>query len=100
MKKILIISYNYPPDNAPAAQRPAAFHKYLETNSIVLTPENAVSALGSEKEIDKDLEENVIRFGSVSILNSNAASIIQKSKGKSLKKRIFNELKIPDKAID
>jgi len=29
-KKILIISYSYPPANVPAAQRPYSFAKYLD----------------------------------------------------------------------
>ena len=97
MNKVLIITYNYPPDNAPAAHRPAAFHKYLSASSVVLTPTNSVSALGSSGSIVDD--ENVIRYGDVSVLSTSVANSVSKASKKSLKRRLFSELKIPDKAI-
>lgn len=97
MNKVLIITYNYPPDNAPAAQRPAAFHKYLETPSVVLTPTNSVSALGASGDVI--IDDTVIRYGDVSVLSTSVANSVSKASKKSLKRRLFSELKIPDKAI-
>lgn len=48
MKKLLMISYSYPPSNAPAAQRAYFFAKYLtEWNKVVITAEKYDSSLGS-----------------------------------------------------
>ena len=99
MTKLLIISYNFPPDNAPAAQRPASFLKYCSTDILVLTPTSTVSALGADTiDIYKD-DPRVIRSGSVSVLRGSMAQGVKGANKKSWKKRIFNELKIPDKSI-
>ncbi len=48
-KNILIVSYSYPPSNAPAAQRPYSLAKYLNKskyNVTVITCSNADSSLG------------------------------------------------------
>jgi len=52
LKKVLIISYSYPPSNAAAAQRPYFLAKYLKQNSfepLVLTSNSTNSSLGNSE---------------------------------------------------
>src|SRR5690606_39089025 len=52
MKKLFIISYSFPPSNAPAAQRPYTIAKYLGRegyNVSVLSCSNQDSSLGLEE---------------------------------------------------
>jgi len=109
-KNVLIISYSYPPSNAPAAQRPYSIAKYLDKNQFnvtVLTCGNADSSLGFNLDFDPELPDvNLIKINS---LVGNGASTLRKSKmdGKrSLKNRLktslFNllsSLVVPDRAI-
>jgi glycosyltransferase involved in cell wall biosynthesis len=58
-QKVVIVSYSYPPSNAPAAQRPYAIAKYLDKQKYevtVLTCANQDSSMGLEKETNVDLE--------------------------------------------
>ncbi len=60
MKKVLIISYSYPPSNAPAVQRPYALAKYLDKSKFevtVITCSNADSSLGYDPNFDETLED-------------------------------------------
>jgi hypothetical protein len=61
MKKVLIISYSYPPSQAPAAQRPFYLAKYLNKEIWevhVVTPKFSDSSMGHDKNIVN--QENVI----------------------------------------
>lgn len=113
MKKVLIISYSYPPSNAPAAQRPYAFAKYLDKTKYmvtVLTCSNQDSSLGFDKTKDirlKDVElvrtKSWIGKGAASFREGGMVSKSEK-KGffKHIKKSIFKTLSsliTPDKAI-
>lgn len=110
MSKVLIVSYSFPPDNVPAAQRPYFMAKYLgELNNevIVLTAENADSSLGKSNWANlKNLK--IVRVkphftnyfnkrnnNSVSLNSNNSPG----SSKKHLKSKIINELLIPDKGI-
>jgi glycosyltransferase involved in cell wall biosynthesis len=109
-KNVLIVSYTYPPANAPAAQRPYSIAKYLDKNQFnvtVLTCGNADSSLGFNLEFDPELPDvNLIKLNS---FVGRGASTLRKSKmdGKrSLKNRLktslfnlFSSLVVPDKAI-
>lgn len=58
MKKLLIVSYSYPPSNAPAAQRPYSIAKYISNHQVkpvVLTSKFGISSMGSsETQLQKD----------------------------------------------
>jgi glycosyltransferase involved in cell wall biosynthesis len=61
MKKVLLISYSFPPANSPAAKRAFYFAKYLpefNCQSFVLTANNQISSLG----YGSSLQEEHIRF--------------------------------------
>jgi glycosyltransferase involved in cell wall biosynthesis len=106
-EKLLIISYSFPPDNVPAAQRPYFMAKYLsektQLETIVLTTENSLSSLGKSKWANLDNLRIVYT-------NSNNKSGVDQSANRTLlnkKSKPFNkflqslsrELLIPDKAI-
>jgi len=58
MKKVLIISYSYPPSNVPSAQRPYALAKYLNKDKYqvyVATCSNPESALGFNDKFNPEL---------------------------------------------
>jgi glycosyltransferase involved in cell wall biosynthesis len=60
MKNVIIISYSYPPSNAPAAQRPYALTKYLDKSKFevtVITCSNADSSLGYDPNFDETLDQ-------------------------------------------
>ncbi|MFD0939111.1 glycosyltransferase family protein [Pedobacter boryungensis] len=109
-KKILIISYSYPPSNAPAAQRPYTVAKYLnkeEFDITVITCGNADSSLGYNEGFDPELPD--VKLIKINSLVGSGASTLRKSKmggNKSLKNSIksslfdlFSSLIVPDKAI-
>jgi hypothetical protein len=56
-RKVLLISYSFPPDNAPAARRPYLLAKYLsksiENEVHVLIPSSSHSSLGKSN-LDED----------------------------------------------
>ncbi len=91
MKKILIVSYSFPPSNAAAAQRPFFLAKYFPEygyHPIVLTPENAHSAQGSSNWTDtSDIEivktKNVDLSGAQKLRNKNYNTSAGKKKGAS-----------------
>ena len=61
MKKVLLISYSFPPANSPAAKRAFYFAKYLpefNCQPFVLTASNQISSLG----YGSSLQENQILF--------------------------------------
>ncbi len=58
-QKVVIVSYSYPPSNAPAAQRPYAIAKYLDKQKYqvtVLTCANQDSSMGLEKDAKVELD--------------------------------------------
>ena len=65
MKKVLIISYYWPPNTGSGVQRWLKFSKYLKKNNwdpIVVTPENPYSELFDEK-LSEEIEDiNVLKF--------------------------------------
>ncbi len=112
MKKILIISYYWPPNSGSGVQRWLKFAKYLKRNNwkpIIFTPSNPYSELKDEK-LNSDIKDiDVLRypiwepyslkdklFGSSSI--SQNSGVV--SKKRSLKDMFFNWIRgnffIPD----
>jgi len=62
MKKLLIVSYAYPPANLPSAQRPYFFAKYLSGwQKIVIAPEVFDSALGISNWAKELSDTNIVR---------------------------------------
>ncbi|MFT6601868.1 MAG: glycosyltransferase involved in cell wall biosynthesis [Dokdonia donghaensis] len=112
MKNILIISYIYPPYNAPAARRPYSWAKYLDKSKYkvtVLTCSNPDSSLGMDSSMDNALP-GVDLIAVKSLLRSNIGTDLRSAKMDStsnglkttLKKgivKIGSHLLIPDKAI-
>jgi glycosyltransferase involved in cell wall biosynthesis len=109
-KKVLIISYSYPPSNAPAAQRPYTVAKYLnkeEFDVTVITCSNADSSLGYNEGFNSELEN--VKLIKINSLIGKGASTLRKSKmggEKSLKNKVksfmfdvFSSMIVPDKAI-
>ncbi len=65
MKKILIISYYWPPNTGSGVQRWLKFSKYLKKNKwdpIIVTPENPYSELSDEKLIEDIKDINVLKL--------------------------------------
>ena len=65
MKKVLIISYYWPPNSGSGVQRWLKFSKYLKKNNwdpIIVTPKNPYSELFDEK-LSEEIENiNVLKF--------------------------------------
>ena len=109
-KNILIISYSYPPSNAPAALRPYAIAKYLDKekyNVSVLTCANQDSSLGFNENFNEALPGvNLIKVNGYKVSKSRETAGQKKAvntdiKGK-IKKFIVNILSyfvFPDKAV-
>ena len=84
-KNILIVTYSYPPLNVPAAQRPYALAKYLDSNTFnvsVITCANPITNFGNDHDFNSYLSHvNVIKiktfFGKK--LKSNSDENISKS---------------------
>jgi len=111
-KNVVIISYTYPPANAPAAQRPYAIAKYLDKeryNVSVLSCSNQDSSLGFDPSKDNTLDRvNLIEVPALfgSRLSGMRSESHKKSKKNAFKatilgvaKRMFGFFMIPDKAI-
>lgn len=112
MKNILIISYIYPPYNAPAARRPYSWAKYLDKSKYdvtVLTCSNPDSSLGMDSSMDNTLPD-VTLLKIKSALNSNVGSDLRdanltttqsgvKTKLKQRLVKVGSYFLIPDKAI-
>ena len=65
MKKVLIISYYWPPNTGSGVQRWLKFSKYLKKNNwdpIIVTPENPYSELSDEKLIEEIKDIKVLKF--------------------------------------
>lgn len=112
-KKVLVISYSYPPSNAPAAQRPYSLAKYLDKTKYkvtVLTCANPDSSMGFDKDMDSDIEGvNVIKVKAAINLKSqrevkNSTMQLETKRGlkQKLKIMFFNfgtKLMFPDKVV-
>lgn len=107
MEKILIISYSFPPDNVPAAQRPYFMAKYLKEKNllepIVLTHHSSSSSLGKSNWADIS-KLNVISTGTEqskveSVPNQPIAKAKRTSKIRVLLQKLVGEFLIPDKAL-
>lgn len=110
-KKILIISYTYPPSNAPAAQRPYSIAKFLDKSKYdvtVLTCGNSDSSMGFDEMFDPQLP-NVTLLKIDAFLGDKTAQLRKrKNTGKistfkdTITSKLFKigtALLIPDKAI-
>lgn len=111
-KKVLIISYSYPPSNAPAAQRPYAIAKYLDKSRYdvtVLSCSNQDSSLGFDPSKDNSLK-GVKHIEIPALFGSKMKGVRSESPGKSKKpslkgklmvflKHSFGLFMIPDKAV-
>lgn len=112
-KKVLIISYSYPPSNAPAAQRPYAIAKYLDKSKYevtVLTCSNQDSSMGLSDSFSPELPNvKLIKVRSIGLggVRKSKSSFmskdgLEKSKSLRIKRtllRILNWLMFPDKAV-
>lgn len=114
MKKILIVSYSFPPDNAPAAQRPYFMAKYLLTlgyEVLVLTAQNSNSSMGKSNWANVD-GFKIINADAIKIpFVSNRKNTVNLKEGKAAKpnkikatvskgiKNILEETLIPDKGL-
>lgn len=110
MKIITIISYSFPPSNAPAAQRPYTIAKYLaETGMIVdvITCSNPDSSLGISDGFSNNLKFKVYKIPGISLkwfrkvkrkqmagTESKTSTKVNKQSSSNLSKWVF-----PDKAI-
>ena len=109
-KKILIISYSYPPSNAPAAQRPYAIAKYIDKekyNVSVLTCGNQDSSLGFNNNFNEELEQvRLIKVNGYKVSKNrsvaqqkNANKPSFKTNIKGLIISILSYFVFPDKAV-
>lgn len=104
-KKILIVSYSFPPSNAPAAQRAFYFAKYLPENNIlpfVLTTTKNISSLGYGNSMNTDGMRIIDTSGNIS--NSSVSNEHQNVTSKNIVKnswlkKILVQLMIPDRGI-
>ena len=108
MDKILIISYSFPPDNVPAAQRPYFMAKYLKEEKllepIVLTSHSSRSSLGKSNWADlTGLNVISTEAANETAENATASTVAVKAKrtGKfaAIAQKISREILIPDKAV-
>lgn len=106
--KLLIISYSFPQDNVPAAQRPYFMSKYFKEDSlmdtIVLTSKNSLSSLGKSEWADiKNLKIIYTGTKEKSVKQPNPLNDIPSKKKQKWLEKIFQslsrELLIPDKGI-
>lgn len=112
MKNLVIISYSYPPSNAPAALRPYALAKYIDKsmyNVTVITCSNQDSSLGTNSRFDETLQEvKLIKIKSpvggqaAGFREAAMAGQTRKSIKQTVKKMVFNLIRlfiVPDKGI-
>ena len=109
-KKILIISYSYPPANVPAAQRPYSFAKYLDKSNYevtVLTCANQDSSLGFDTLFNEELPDvKLLKIAGYKVSKNRATANTNSTNKTSLKghikKYIINLLTyfiFPDKGV-
>ena len=109
-KKILIISYSYPPSNAPAAQRPYAIAKYLDKEKYdvsVLTCGNQDSSLGFNDNFNEALPDvKLIKVNGYKVSKNRAVAHQKKTNKPGFKAKIkgfviniLSYFVFPDKAV-
>ena len=104
-KKVLLVSYSFPPSNAPAAQRAFYFAKYLPQNNIevsVLTTSKNISSLGYGNSMNTQGMKIIDTDSSIQSANNSIVhpSITSKNIIKSgWLKKILVQLMIPDRGI-
>lgn len=111
-KKILIISYGYPPSNVPAAQRPHAVARYLnkeEFDVTVVTCGNRDNYWGINEGFNPELPEvklitisSIIGGGMLAWRNNTEKVKVKRDFINRLKRLLFrflSSLIVPDKAI-
>lgn len=110
-KKLLIVSYAYPPSNAPGAQRPYSLAKYLAKDILditVLTCSNQDSSLGIDESFDPELPNvKLLKVRSFSTGNARKfkQSTMQGNTGVgniNIKKKLFDfavKFLFPDRTI-
>lgn len=109
-KKVLIISYSYPPSNVPAAQRPYAVAKYLnkdEFDVTVITCGNRDTFYGVNHGFNPELPNvNLIKVNSLMVGGASSLRKSSTTPKKSLKNRfratlfqLLSSMVVPDKAI-
>ncbi len=109
-KKVLIISYSYPPSNVPAAQRPYAVAKYLNKDNFevtVITCGNPDPSWGTNEGFDSSLQDvNVIKINSWLSPNVTAMRNVNTPKSPTwisrIKAFVFEKMAtliVPDQAI-
>jgi len=111
---VLIISYSYPPTQAPAAQRPFYLAKYINKEKwqvSVLTPKTSDSSMGYAKSVESIEDVQMIYTGNINISSLRRLKDIQKKDkqqtqkiyiSRILKQKIYSFLSsvtIPDKGI-
>lgn len=111
MKKILFITYFFPPASLSAAQRSYSFIKHIDKtrfSPLVLTPKYADSPYQLDKNYnDQQLQIPIIRYGGISLdffrnlKNKQMASnkTISESKKPNKLFSLFNSLLFPDKGM-
>ena len=109
-KKILIISYSYPPSNAPAAQRPYAIAKYLDKEKYdvtVLICGNQDSSLGFNDNFNEALPDvKLIKVNGFKVSKNRAVAHQKKTNKPGFKAKIkgfviniLSYFVFPDKAV-
>lgn len=94
-KQVLIITYAYPPNNVPGAQRPYALAKYLDKNRYdvkVITCSNPDLPLGKNEGFDPALE-GVELMGVKSKLGTHVDKFRDKSTSENKKRSVLSKLK-------
>lgn len=108
--KLLIVSYSFPPDNVPAAQRPYFMAKYLHEDglmdNIVLTTDKANSSLGKSSWANLEklkivYTENRDAKPALAINPPASAAVKKPGKGKGMAflKSLSRHVLIPDKGV-
>ena len=111
-KNILIVSYSYPPANAPAAQRPFSIAKHIDKekfNVTVITCSNPESSLGFDENFSNVIKgvkiikiKDLITRNTISTLRKNNTKEQNKNLKTTIKSafyKLINYLIIPDRAI-
>jgi glycosyltransferase involved in cell wall biosynthesis len=104
-KKVLIVSYSFPPSNAPAAQRAFYFAKYLPENNVqpfVLTTTKNISSLGYGNSMNTEGMNIIDTSGNNSntLVSNNHQNKTSKNIVKtSWLKKLLVQLMIPDRGI-
>lgn len=109
MKRLTIISYSFPPTNAPAAQRPYTIAKYLGKEGYkvnVLTCSNQDSSLGVDDEMIDNTGFNLFKVPGISLTwfrKRKAKQMVSVNNSTDMKgerrKSILSKWIFPDKAI-